>query len=43
MMEISDHEKLTRELPVYDVLYVYCGGPWPIPSSRRSEHVYEKG
>jgi hypothetical protein len=29
-MEISDHEKLTREFPVYDALYVYCGGTLPI-------------
>jgi hypothetical protein len=34
-MEISDHEKLAREFPVYDALYVYCGGTFPIhlPSS----------
>jgi hypothetical protein len=31
-MEISDHEKLEREFPLYDALYVYCGGPWPIPA-----------
>jgi hypothetical protein len=31
MMEISDHEKLKWELPLYDALYVYCGGNWPIP------------
>jgi hypothetical protein len=30
-MEISDHEKLEREFPVYDALYVYCGGTLPIP------------
>lgn len=30
-MEISDHEKLEREFPLYDALYVYCGGKWPIP------------
>jgi hypothetical protein len=30
-MEISDHEKLAREFPVYDALYVYCGGTLPIP------------
>jgi hypothetical protein len=30
-MEISDHEKLEREFPVYDALYVYCGGALPIP------------
>jgi hypothetical protein len=29
-MEISDHEKLAREFPVYDALYVYCGGVLPI-------------
>jgi hypothetical protein len=31
MMNISDHEKLTWEFPLYDALYVYCGGSWPIP------------
>ena len=31
MMEISDHEKLTWEFPLYDALYVDCGGTWPIP------------
>jgi hypothetical protein len=30
-MGISDHEKLDREFPVYDALYVYCGGTLPIP------------
>jgi hypothetical protein len=30
-MDISDHEKLTWEFPLYDALYVYCGGTWPIP------------
>src|SRR6266704_1448866 len=29
-MDISDHEKLAREFPVYDALYVYCGGMLPI-------------
>jgi len=29
-MAISDHEKLEREFPVYDALYVYCGGTLPI-------------
>jgi hypothetical protein len=29
-MGISDHEKLEREFPLYDALYVYCGGVWPI-------------
>ena len=29
-MDISDHEKLAREFPVYDALYVYCGGTLPI-------------
>jgi hypothetical protein len=30
-MGISDHEKLKWEFPLYDALYVYCGGRWPIP------------
>jgi hypothetical protein len=30
-MEISDHEKLEREFPLYDALYVFCGGTWPMP------------
>lgn len=30
-MEISDHEKLEREFPVYDALSVYCSGTLPIP------------
>ena len=30
-MGISDHEKLEKEFPVYDALYVYCGGTLPIP------------
>jgi hypothetical protein len=30
-MEINDHEKLEREFPMYDALYVYCGGALPIP------------
>jgi hypothetical protein len=30
-MEISDHDKLAWEFPLYDALYVYCGGTWPIP------------
>jgi hypothetical protein len=29
-MGISDHEKLEREFPIYDALYVYCGGILPI-------------
>lgn len=29
-MDISDHEKLAREFPVYDALYVYCGGTLPV-------------
>ena len=34
-MGISDHEKLEKEFPVYDALYVYCGGTLPIrPPSR---------
>jgi hypothetical protein len=31
MMAISDHEKLKWEFPLYDALYVYRGGSWPIP------------
>ncbi len=31
-MEISDHEKLEREFPLYDALYVSCGGTWPMPT-----------
>jgi hypothetical protein len=31
LMEISDHEKLKWEFPLYDALCVYCGGTWPIP------------
>lgn len=34
-MEISDHEKLQQEFPLYDALYVYCGGRWPIPEIPR--------
>ena len=30
-MEISDPEELKWEFPLYDALYVYCGGRWPIP------------
>lgn len=30
-MELSDHEKLEREFPIYDALYAYCGGTLPIP------------
>ena len=30
-MAIDDHEKLAREFPLYDALYVYCGGTWPVP------------
>jgi hypothetical protein len=30
-MDISDHEKLDWEFPVYDALYVYCGGTLPNP------------
>ena len=29
-MGLSDHEKLAHEFPVYDALYVYCGGTLPI-------------
>jgi hypothetical protein len=31
-MAISDHEELDREFPLYDALYVYCGGTWPVPT-----------
>jgi hypothetical protein len=31
-MAIGDHEKLDREFPLYDALYVYCGGTWPMPT-----------
>jgi hypothetical protein len=31
-MNISDHDKLDREFPVYDALYIYCGGALPIPT-----------
>jgi hypothetical protein len=30
-MGISDHEKLDQEFPVYDALYIYCGGKLPLP------------
>ena len=36
-MGISDHEKLEKEFPVYDALYVYCGGTLPIPQPSRKE------
>jgi hypothetical protein len=29
-MKLSDHEKLTQEFPIYDALYVSCGGTLPI-------------
>jgi len=29
-MELSDHQKLKLEFPVYDALYVYCGGSLPV-------------
>lgn len=29
-MNLSDHEKLEREFPLYDALYVYCGGTLPL-------------
>jgi hypothetical protein len=31
LMEIADHEKLKWEFPLYEALYVFCGGTWPIP------------
>jgi hypothetical protein len=30
-MGLSDHDKLDREFPVYDALYVYCAGRLPLP------------
>jgi hypothetical protein len=36
-MRLSDHEKLEREFPMYDALYVYCGGTLPIPQPSRQE------
>ena len=38
-MGMSDHEKLAREFPVYDALYVYCGGTLPTPQPSRKEEV----
>ncbi len=29
-MELSDQQKLEVEFPVYDALYVYCGGSLPV-------------
>jgi hypothetical protein len=31
-MDIGDHEKLAREFPLYDALYVHCGGTLPLPT-----------
>ena|SRR5215510_3689278 len=36
-MGLSDHEKLEREFPVYDALYVYCGGTLPLPQPALQE------
>ena len=36
-MGLSDHEKLAWEFPVYDALYVYCGGTLPIQPPSRQE------
>jgi hypothetical protein len=36
-MGISDHEKLEKEFPVYDALYVYCGGTLPIQPPSHQE------
>jgi hypothetical protein len=36
-MAISDHEKLDRQFPLYDALYVYCGGTLPLP--RPTGHI----
>jgi hypothetical protein len=30
-MTISDHDKIAQEFPLYDALYVYCGGTLPLP------------
>ncbi len=30
IMEISDHRKLELEFPLYDALYIYCGGKLPV-------------
>ncbi len=30
-MNISDHDKLQHQFPVYDALYVHCGGTLPLP------------
>jgi hypothetical protein len=30
-MEISDRRKLELEFPIYDALYIYCGGSLPVP------------
>jgi hypothetical protein len=39
-MGLSDHEKLVREFPVYDALYVYCGGTLPtLPPSLKEKVV----
>ena len=38
-MGMSDHEKLEREFPVYDALYVYCGGTLPTPQPLWKEGV----
>lgn len=41
-MDISDHEKLDREFPLYDALLAYRGGTLPIPQpagNRSSERV----
>ena len=37
-MGLSDHEKLAHEFPVYDALYVYCGGKLPNTTT-----VHERG
>jgi hypothetical protein len=34
-MEISDPEELEWEFPLYDALYVYCGGGGPSPGLLR--------
>jgi hypothetical protein len=39
-MELSDQEKLAREFPIYDALYVYCGGT--LPTLQPTAHGYEE-
>ncbi|HEX2909925.1 MAG TPA: chromate resistance protein ChrB domain-containing protein [Chloroflexia bacterium] len=32
-MEITDHQKLELEFPVYDAFYIFCGGRLPVARS----------